>query len=125
MLGWFVIMPLLVLIGGDAVMYPAAQAFNTLSTWDLWGSFIRYIGAGAVAAGGILSLIKSLPLIARTFSKAMKGFGHNGEAAVRTERSISLPVSLIGAVIAAVLLWLIPGVPIGLLAALIISVWLE
>ncbi len=122
-LGWFVIMPLLVLIGGDAVMYPATEAFNTLSTWDLWGSFIRYIGAGAVAAGGILSLIKSLPLIAKTFSKAMRGFGHKGEAAVRTERSISMPVSLIGAVIVAILLWLIPGVPIGLLAALIIIVF--
>ena len=122
-LGWFVIMPLLVLIGGDAVMYPATQAFNTLSTWDLWGNFIRYIGAGAVAAGGILSLIKSLPLITKAFSKAMKGFGHKGETAVRTERSISLPVSLIGAVIVTILLWLIPGVPIGLLAALIILVF--
>ncbi len=111
------------LIGGDAVMYPATRAFNTLSTWDLWGNFIRYIGAGAVAAGGILSLIKSLPLIAKTFSKAMKGFGHKGEAAVRTERSIPLPVSLIGAVIAAMLLWLMPGVPISLLAALIIIVF--
>ena len=122
-LGWFVIMPLLVFIGGDAVMYPATQAFNTLSTWELWGNFIRYIGAGAVAAGGILSLIKSLPLIVRAFSEAMKGFGHKGEAAVRTERSISLPVSLIGAVIVAILLWLIPGVPIGLFAALIIIVF--
>ena len=37
--GWFVIMPLLVLIGGDTVMYPATQAFNTLSTWDLWGIY--------------------------------------------------------------------------------------
>lgn len=123
LLGWFVIMPLLVLIGGDSVMYPATQAFNTLSTWELWGNFIRYIGAGAVAAGGVLSLIKSLPLIAKTFSKAMKGFGHKGETAVRTERSISLPVSLIGAVIMAILLWLIPGIPIGLLAALIIVVF--
>ncbi|MBP3469990.1 MAG: oligopeptide transporter, OPT family, partial [Lachnospiraceae bacterium] len=77
-LGWFVIMPMLVLIGGDNIMYPATEAFNTLDTWTLWGSFVRYIGAGAVAAGGIISLIKSLPLIVSTFSKAIKGFGHAG-----------------------------------------------
>ncbi len=122
-LGWFVLMPLLVLIGGDSVMYPATQSFNALSTRELWGSFLRYIGAGAVAAGGILSLIRSLPLIAKTFAKAVKGFGHKGEAALRTERTISLPVSLTGAVIVAILLWLIPGVPIGLLAAILIIVF--
>ena len=85
-LGWFVIMPMLVLVGGDAVMYPAEAPFNQLETWDLWGSFVRYIGAGAVAAGGILSLIKSLPLIVSTFAKAMKGFGHSGGVS-RTERT--------------------------------------
>ena len=37
----------------------------------IWGSYIRYIGAGALAAGGIISLAKSLPLIIRTFSDAM------------------------------------------------------
>ncbi len=122
-LGWFVIMPMLVLIGGDAVMYPATQAFNTLSTWDLWGNFIRYIGAGAVAAGGVLSLIKSLPLIVKTFSKAIKGFGHTSDTTARTERSISLPVAMIGALVVAILLWLIPSVPISLIAALIIVVF--
>lgn len=121
-LGWFVIMPMLVLIGGDAVMFPATEPFNTLDTWTLWGSFVRYIGAGAVAAGGILSLIKSLPLIVSTFAKAIKGFGHEGGVS-RTEKSLSLPVAMIGALIVAILLWIIPSVPITLLAALIIVVF--
>ena len=73
--GWLVLMPLLALVGGDAVMYPATQAFSALGPWGLWSNFIRYIGAGAVAAGGVFSLVKSLPLIVRTFSKAIKGFG--------------------------------------------------
>ena len=122
-LGWFVIMPLLVLIGGDAVMYPATEPFNALSTWDLWGNFIRYIGAGAVAAGGIISLVKSFPLIAKTFSKAIKGFGHKGTTTVRTERSISLPVAMICAVVIAILLWITPGVPIEFLSAMLIIVF--
>ncbi len=122
-LGWFVIMPLLALIGGDAVMYPATVAFNALDSWGLWSNFIRYIGAGAVAAGGVLSLIKSLPLIVRTFSKALKGFGRSSGAVTRTERSIPLPATLIGALAITILLWLLPGLPIGLPAALIIVVF--
>ncbi len=121
-LGWFVIMPMLVLVGGDAVMYPATEPFNTLDTWTLWGSFVRYIGAGAVAAGGILSLIKSLPLIISTFAKAMKGFGKTGGVS-RTEKTISLPLAMIGAVIIALLLWIIPSVPVSLLAAVIIVIF--
>lgn len=121
-LGWFVIMPMLVLIGGGNTMYPATAPFNTLDTWDLWGSFVRYIGAGAVAAGGIMSLIKSLPLIVKTFAKAMKGFGHEGGVS-RTEKSISMPVALIGAVVVAILLWLMPSVPVSLLAAIIIVIF--
>ncbi len=121
-LGWFVIMPLLVLVGGDNVMYPADAPFNTLDTWTLWGSFVRYIGAGAVAAGGIMSLIKSLPLIVKTFAKAMKGFGHEGGVS-RTEKSISLPIALGGALLVAVLLWLMPSVPVSLLAAIIIVIF--
>lgn len=121
-LGWFVIMPMLVLVGGDAVMYPATEGFNALDTWGLWGSFVRYIGAGAVAAGGILSLIKSLPLIISTFAKAMKGFGHSGGVS-RTEKSLSLPLSLGGAIVMAIVLWIIPSIPVSLLAALIIVIF--
>lgn len=121
-LGWFVIMPMLVFIGGDNVMFPATEPFNTLDTWTLWGSFVRYIGAGAVAAGGIMSLIKSLPLIVSTFAKAMKGFGKKGGEA-RTEKSLSLAVAMGGALVIAILLWLMPSVPVTLLAALIIVVF--
>lgn len=121
-LGWFVIMPMIVLFGGDAVMYPATDPISTLDTWTLWGSYVRYIGAGAVAAGGIISLIKSLPLIVSTFAKAMKGFG-KGSGVARTEKSLSMKASLIGALAVAILLWLMPGVPITLLAALIVVVF--
>ena len=60
--GWFIIMPLIKAFGGDMVMFPAKEPISALDTWGLWGSYVRYIGAGAVAAGGIISLIKSLPL---------------------------------------------------------------
>lgn len=122
MLGWFVLMPAMVLLGGDNIMFPADAPFNTLDTWTLWGSFVRYIGAGAVACGGIMSLIKSLPLIIKTFAKAIKGFGHAG-GSERTSRDLPLPIVLGGVAALAVLLWLIPSIPVTLLAAVIIVVF--
>lgn len=121
-LGWFVIMPALVLIGGDNIMYPSEVAFNVMSTGELWSKFLRYVGAGAVAAGGIISLIKSLPLIISTFSKAIKGFGHSG-GTERTSRDLPLPYAAAGVIIIAVLLCLIPSVPITPFAAVIIVIF--
>ncbi len=121
-LGWFVLMPALVFIGGDNVIFPATEPLNTLDTWTLWGSYIRYIGAGAVAAGGIISLIKSLPLIISTFRKAVKGFGHKG-GAERTARDMPFKYVLAGVILVVLTLWLIPSVPIGSVSALIIVVF--
>ena len=72
-LSWFVIMPLIALFGGDAVVFPGTDPISTLAPSDLWGTYVKYIGAGAVATGGIISLIKSFPLIVRTFKQAMQG----------------------------------------------------
>ncbi len=121
-LGWFVIMPMLVLIGGDNILYPADAPFCDLDTWSLWGKFVRYIGAGAVAAGGIISLVKSLPLIIRTFKQALGGFGHKG-GTERTAQELSMKVVIAGCIAIILALWLVPSVPIGLLAAIIIIVF--
>lgn len=121
-LGWFVIMPMLVLFGGDTILYPGTDPISTMDTWTLWGNYIRYIGAGAVAAGGIISLIKSLPLIIKTFSKAIKGFGHTGGKA-RTEKDIPMKYAILGIALVAIALCLIPSIPIGPLAAIIIIIF--
>lgn len=118
-LAWFVIMPMIVLFGGNMVLFPATEALNTLDTWTLWGSYVRYIGAGAVAAGGILSLIKSLPLIISTFTKAMKGFGHTG-GSKRTEKDLPMKYLVIGIGVLIIALCLIPSIPIGPISAIVI-----
>lgn len=120
--GWFVIMPLIVLFGGDMVLYPATDPVSQLGTWGLWGQYIRYIGAGAVACGGILSLIKSLPMIVRTFRDAMKGFGKN-VTTDRTSRDLPMNLLLIGIGIIAIVMWLIPTIPVNFLGAIIIIVF--
>ena len=75
---WFVLMPLMALFGSDLVIYPVqdmtiAELWAEKGTWGLWSNYVKYIGAGAVATGGILSLVKSLPLIIRTFRDAIGG----------------------------------------------------
>ncbi|MEA4989167.1 MAG: oligopeptide transporter, OPT family [Anaerovorax sp.] len=123
-LGWFVLMPLISLFGGDAVIFPATDPISALGPWDLWSKYVRYIGAGAVAAGGILSLIKSLPLIIKTFSQAMKSFSKtSGNSGLRTEQDLHMPTILICIAIIAVVIWLLPVFPVTLLGAVIIIVF--
>ncbi len=120
-LGWFVIMPLLVLAGGNAILFPADVPISELDTWGIWGNYIRYIGAGAVAAGGIISLVKSIPLIWMTFRESLKSRAHDQSE----ENTRELPVWFVfwGIVILAVALWLIPVVPVNLAGAILIVVF--
>lgn len=128
-LGWLVIMPLMVLFGGDAVMFPVVDktinelvAANGVSA--LWSNYLRYIGAGAVACGGVLSLIKSLPLIVRTFKDAMGDYGKGRTVStLRTEQDIPMKVVLLGVLLVAIVLWLVPAIPLNLFTALIVIVF--
>jgi len=128
-LSWCVIIPLVVLFGGDSVMYPGtapiSEMFAEGGASAIWGSYIRYIGAGALAAGGIISLIKSLPMIVSTFTGAMKsmagGSGVTGN--LRTEQNISMKIVIAAIVILTVLVWLVPAIPVNPLGAVIVVVF--
>ena len=75
--------------------------------------------AEAVAAGGIMNLIKSLPLIINTFAKAFKEYGKGmAEEVTRTSKNLPMKAVLIGVVIIAIALWLLPDVPVNLLGAI-------
>ncbi len=116
---WFVIMPILASFGGEEI----AAVFADGGTWGLWSNYIRYIGAGAVAAGGILSLVKSLPTIGKTFVAAVKGIGAKGASGNRLEKDLPMQFVLLGIGICAIALWLIPAVPVNLFAAIIIVIF--
>ena len=127
-LSWFVLMPMIALFGGDAVIFPASVSVNELlaeSPSLLWSNYIKYIGAGAVATGGIISLIKSLPLIVRTFKQALGSMKKNAGSSkqLRTEQDLPFPL-LIGVILViAVLIWILPIFPVNLVGALIIVVF--
>ncbi len=125
---WMVLIPMIVLFGKEIVLYPGTapigEMFASGGASAIWGSYIRYIGAGALAAGGIISLIKSLPLIVRTFGDALKGFGGAGNSGTsRTEKDLSMKTVLISIAVLTILVWLVPAIPVSLLGAVIVVVF--
>lgn len=128
-LGWLVIMPLMVLFGGDSILFPVtdmtiSELVSANGVSALWSNYLRYIGAGSVACGGVLSLIKSLPLIVRTFRDSMSAYGKGRSASsLRTEQDISMPAVLIGVLVIALVLWLFPPIPLNFFTALIVIVF--
>ncbi len=128
-LAWLVLIPLIVLFGENSILYPSVDAtigeiYATSGAGGIWSSYIRYIGAGALAAGGIISLIKSLPLIVKTFSGAMKnlgGIGKNGT--LRTDKDMGIKTVLIAIAVLTLLIWLVPAIPVNPIGAIIIVVF--
>ena len=126
-LGWFVLMPLIVLFGSNLTLFPAdvpiAELYAKGGSFAIWSNYIKYIGAGAVACGGIMSLLKSLPLIIKTFGEAIKGFGKGAKTEERTNQDLDMRIILIGIVILALAMWLIPIIPINLFGAFIVIIF--
>lgn len=125
---WLVIIPLIVLFGGDATLYPGTEPISAMyaagGASAIWRSYIRYIGAGALAAGGVISLIKSLPLIVKTFGGALKSVSTAAaQSGKRTEQDLNIKIVLISIVILTLLVWLVPAIPVSFLGAVIIVVF--
>ncbi|MBS5063653.1 MAG: oligopeptide transporter, OPT family [Hungatella hathewayi] len=125
---WLVLIPAIVLFGADLTLYPGTepigQIFAEGGAGAIWGSYIRYIGAGALAAGGIISLVKSLPLIIRTFRDAMKGLtGARSEGGSRTSQDLNMKLIIIGIAVLTLLIWLVPVIPVTLMGAIIVVIF--
>ena len=130
LIGWMVIIPLICLFGPDTWLYPAdvgktiADLYAAGGAAKIWSTYVKYIGAGAIATGGIISLIKSLPLIITTFRdsiKSMKG-GKNTNTA-RTAQDLPMQIILFGIVAMILIIWVVPAIPVTLLGAAIIVVF--
>lgn len=124
-MGWFVLIPAIVLFGGNTVIYPGtetiAQIYEENGASAIWSLYIRYIGAGMVAAGGIISLIKSLPLIFSTFVNALKGLKDSeAEGKLRTERDLNSRIVMIAIAVLILGIWLLPQIPVSFVGAVIV-----
>ena len=127
-LAWLVLIPMIVLFGAEAILYPGTKTIGAIFAKDgasgIWDNYIRYIGAGALAAGGIISLVKSLPLIIRTFRDALKSMKNGGSTDTsRTAKDLSMKVILISILVLTIAIWLIPAIPVTLVGAIIIVIF--
>lgn len=125
LLGWMVFIPLIVLFGGGTVLYPGTTGISEIyaagGALAIWSSYIRYIGAGAVAAAGIISLFRSLPLIFRTFAGAVSGIRRAGGGnQKRTEKELEIRLVVLGIAGLILLIWLLPLIPLGFTGAVLI-----
>lgn len=127
-ISWMMLIPLIVMFGSEAVLYPGTapigEMFANGGVSAIWGSYIRYIGAGALATGGIISLIKSLPMIVTTFRDSMKALaGGQGESELRTDQNISMKVVAICLAVLIVLTGVLPQIPVGIGGAALIAIF--
>ena len=120
LISWIGLMPLINMFGDNIIMFPGDKAINLMSSGELWSNYIRYIGAGAVAAAGIISLVKTLPIIFSSFSKTLRREGENEENVTRLNKNIDNKLIWAGIVVIVLFLWLSPIFPINFPGAILI-----
>jgi putative OPT family oligopeptide transporter len=118
-LSWLVLLPLISIMGNYlTVPFPPVPAsglrIDQMSPGQLWSAYIRYIGAGAVLAAGLITLARTIPTIVTSFRDSMKDLGAAGggpAARLRTERDMPITIVLGGSALLAVFLAVAPGMP--------------
>ena len=144
LLGWLGILPFMAMLGeqlftsggvveaGKAVtdaastgiIFPASVPLITMDHWALWQNYLRYIGAGAVAFGGVVSLIKALPVmfssLKAVFGELFDGKSGGAQNRPRTDRDLPLQLVLGAVAVIALFIWLLPQIPVGLLGTFLV-----
>lgn len=124
-ISWMVLIPSIMLFGSELTLYPGMEPIGQLyasgGASAIWENYIRYIGAGALAAGGIISLFKSLPLILRTFRDSVKGLNASTHSTTeRINQNLDMRLILFCIVLIALVLWLFPSIPLTLPGAILV-----
>ncbi len=107
-LAWFILIPIFNSIGGSEFgkFLGIPIEIKEMDSWDIWSRYIRFVGAGAVASGGIISAIKVLPSIYKTLKPILKGIFSKGSLK-SSEHGKDIPVSSILIVMVAIFFSLI------------------
>lgn len=115
MSGWMVLMPIVV-----ATVPEASAMWDAGNVKAVWSGYVRYIGAGTIAVGGFISLVRSLPMFFRTFKSAK---GASGGAEGDAKRDLPMK-TVIGCLVCVVtFIWLVPAVPVSFVGALMIALF--
>lgn len=125
-IAWWVIIPLIMQFGiGAAPIFPAETPISEMSADDVWSHYVRYIGVGCLAVGGLFGLVKIAPILYRTIHVSVKElFGGFRERAhlPRTEKDISMAWLLVGSLAVILFLWIFPTLPMNLLTIILLVV---
>jgi putative OPT family oligopeptide transporter len=140
-LSWLVLLPLLSILGAYiTVPFPPIHPnfsnnpatgrpflISEMAPGQLWSAYIRYIGAGAVLASGLITLARTMPTIVSSAVEGLKGFGAaaGGAVRLRTDREMPMSVVLIGTLLCALALAFAPRMPLqgNILAAVLIVIF--
>jgi putative OPT family oligopeptide transporter len=129
---WLVLMPAIYFFGSHfpQAIYPGTKPIGQMSPSDLWASYVRPMGAGAVAASGLITLIKTMPTIIGALRAAIKNLRSGGEvksAPLRTDDDLSMTVVIGGSLMLVLLMFFfltfkpVPGAQVSWLANLAAS----
>jgi len=121
LIAWFTLIPLIKFLGAGLVdpVFPATVLISEMDAMSIWSKYIRYIGAGAVAMGGFVSLAKSIPTIVTSFKQAMSGIGAKGtEKVSRIDLEAPLTWVILAAAFGFGLVWIVPAINGGFLGGL-------
>lgn len=120
-IAWFVLIPLIKFLGAGLTvpLYPATEIIAKMSSIEIWSKYIKYIGAGAVAMGGFISLAKSIPTIITSFKQAIGGIGaKSGKVASRIDIEAPITWVILAAAFGFALTWLVPAIGGGFLGGI-------
>jgi putative OPT family oligopeptide transporter len=128
LVAWLALIPLIKFFGSGIAhpIFPSTVPIAEMGAFDIWSKYIRYVGAGAVAAGGFISLARSAPTIIDSFKKALAGMRASKDtgAVARMDRESPLTWVIAAAALGFLLTWFVPmvgGGPVGALMAVIFS----
>jgi putative OPT family oligopeptide transporter len=132
---WLVLMPAIYFFGSHLTspIYPGTTLISNMSPSDLWSTYVRPMGAGAVAASGLITLLRTAPTILSALTEGLGSMGKNragkqSAQTIRTERDIPMSIVLGGSALLIVLMWAflqfhpVPGAQVGALANLAAAV---
>ncbi len=119
---WLGFIPLIKFFGTFAPepIFPSTILISEMSATQIWSNYIKYIGAGAVAMGGFISLARSLPTIISSFKEAMGGFGKGGTTKDRINEEAPVIWVLAAAIFGFLLTWFVPSIKAGPVGAILV-----
>ncbi|MDN4072498.1 OPT family oligopeptide transporter [Fictibacillus terranigra] len=127
LLAWIVLIPAISFFGADSTtaIFPAHDPIGKLDAWGIWDSYIKYIGAGAVAVAGLITLLKTLPTLISTAAQTMKGFsgGAASSGIERTDKDMPFRYVILGIIALVIIIGAAPITNVGFIGAIAIAVF--